>query len=162
MKLNRQKLAKAIRERRSELGLSRRDAATRSRSADLEHYGGEKRKRPGLSERQWQTLELDMVTESVEPRHHTLLMVDAALVWPEGTANAILRGLDLPVGVPVLERDRAPQVGGAPSRSEFEHARAEVAELRAQVADLTERIDRLPKLVEREVDRLLRAINGGR
>lgn len=162
MNLNYRALAKAISERRAELGLSRREASEISRRLDVEMYDGAKRAHPGLSERQWQTLERDLVSDEIEPRRHTLLMVDGALRWPEGTANAILRGLDRPQGVPVLERLSAPSTNGVPSRSEFEHARADVAELRAQVADIAERVDSLPELVQREVDRLLRVLNGGR
>lgn len=151
--INKEALADAMRERRDELRLSQDAAAERSRELDLKFLGGGQRTFPGVSLKTWANLEQ---CKSDKPYPHTLLLVDATLRWPTGTAKALFYGDPAPDGPPPTP-DESPDVEVNSTKAEVLRARAEVSDLRDVVTAVAERQDR----IQESIDLILQALRGG-
>lgn len=99
-----QVLADAIRERRSELGMTQPDLYERSKKVDPRRLNPGAKKL-GRSVRVWSNLECG---RGHVPHPRTMLLVDLTLGWDPGTTHAILTTGEMPV-----------QSGEAPSPNEW-------------------------------------------
>lgn len=151
-----QALAGAVRDRRTELGMTQEQAADLTRRIDIEIlHSDNHRQRLGISRSTWASIEQ---AEEVERRAHTQDLLDRALRWPSGTARAHLYGLEMPVGPPAEGLDSVTgEADTAASRAETLRARAEVADLRAEVAEMVLRFESL----QQQFEAALKAIERG-
>lgn len=130
-KRGRKALARAMKERREELGLTqRRGAEVSKEKARSKGLPGSK---PGIGEVKWGHLE---TCKPHNPKRNTLLAVDLALDWPEGTASAHLYETELP----------PPGPDGEVAHEQWDELRAEILreladhrdDLRLQLLDVQE------------------------
>jgi hypothetical protein len=132
-------LARAVRERAQDMGVTLAWLSERSRDVDRRHFGGDARKKPGLALGSWSEIQRGLPKDK---KPHTQLVIDATLGWPRGTTRAHLYGEPLPSGPPLVPLEEE-EVVDAASRADLERVRVEVAELRAEFADLSEAVHRL-------------------
>lgn len=152
MRQNHEALAKAVRERRAELGLTQEAASEYAAQVDVDRLDGARRKSPGIAVTTWREIERAV---DKERRPHTQQLLDWVLRWPEGTATALLYDRDLPDGPPLSMDGDGPDASAL--RAQALRDRAEVDGLWLTVADMQARMER----VEQTLGKVLDAIEGG-
>lgn len=120
-------LAQAIADRRRELGLTQQDLSERTRELDPRDKGVSPRTIGNIEQ-----------VAGTRPQPGTVRLLDAALEWPLGTVEAILRGEEPPR-----------EVGDAARITRLEER---VAQLTATVDDLVDLVAILQRLGRRERD----------